>query len=159
MESIPTTTVTLPRFGDLTFAEADVIEFPWGLPGFPMNRRWLLLSVESHSSFVWLQSLDDLNVAIPTADPSMIFEEYRPKLPAYAFLALEIANPEDFTTLCVVVVTPNAEEMTMNLMAPILVNLRTRKARQVMLENSAYSVREPIPRKAQAAPPEEAATP
>ena len=37
--------------------------------------------------------------------------------------------------------------MTMNLMAPIVVNMRARKARQVMLENSGYSVREPIPRK------------
>jgi flagellar assembly factor FliW len=158
MESVhATTTVELPRFGELTYAESDVIEFPWGLPGFPSSRQWLLLSVESHSSFVWLQSLDDLNVAIPTADPCMIFESYDPKLPAYAFVALEIVSPEDFTTLCVVVVSPNAEEMTMNLMAPIIVNLRTRRARQVMLENSAYSVREPIPRKAGTAHEEPAA--
>jgi flagellar assembly factor FliW len=156
MESIETVTVSLPRFGELTYAETDVIEFPWGLPGFPSSRRWLLLSLDTHPSFVWLQSLDDVGVALPTADPCLIFENYDPKLPAYAFVALEIVRPEEFTTLCVVVVTPNAEEMTMNLMAPIIVNLRTRKARQVMLENSAYSVREPIPRKSL---PEEAATP
>jgi len=159
MESVQTTTtVDLPRFGELTYAEADVIDFPWGLPGFPSNRKWLLLTLDSHPSFVWLQSLDDVNVAIPTADPCMIFATYDPKLPAYAFVALEIGSPEDFTTLCVVVVSPNAEEMTMNLMAPIIVNLRTRKARQVMLENSSYSVREPIPRK-RPAPSEEPAAP
>lgn len=153
MDSIATTTVELPRFGELTYAPTDVIEFPWGLPGFPAHRRWLLLNVESHSSFVWLQSLDDLQVAIPTADPWFVFEKYDPKLPAYAFAALEVTKPEDFTILCVVVVTPGAEEMTMNLMAPIVVNLRTRKARQVPLENSSYSVRESIPRKASAAEP------
>jgi flagellar assembly factor FliW len=38
--------------------------------------------------------------------------------------------------------------MTMNLMAPIVVNLRTRQARQVMLENSGYSMKEAVPRKA-----------
>ena len=133
------------------------MEFPWGLPGFPDLRRWLLLTVDSHPSFVWLQSLDDPNVAIPTAEPRFVFENYDPKLPAYAFVALDIKSAEDFTTLCVIVVTPNAEEMTMNLMAPIIVNLRTRKARQVMLENSSYSIREPIPRKSAPAPAEEPA--
>jgi flagellar assembly factor FliW len=143
----------------MTYADADIMEFPWGLPGFPANRRWLMLSVDSHPSFVWLQSLDDLNVAIPTAEPCFVFEDYAPKLPAYAFVALDIKQAEEFTTLCVVVVSPNAEEMTMNLMAPIIVNLRTRKARQVLLENSSYSVRQPIPRKATTESPEEAATP
>jgi flagellar assembly factor FliW len=147
MESIQTTMVDLPRFGELTYAETDVIDFPWGIPGFPSLRRWLLLTLDAHPGFVWLQSLEDLKVAIPTADPHFIFETYDPKLPPYAFVALDINNAEDFTLLCVVVVTSNAQEMTMNLMAPIVVNLRNRKARQVMLENSTFSVREPIPRK------------
>ena len=158
MEQVETpTTVELPRFGEMSYAASDVIEFPWGIPGFPNLHRWLLLSVEENPNFVWMQSLDDLKVAVPTADPYWIFDKYEPKLPSYAFVALEIKNPEDFTMLCVVVVTANAEEMTMNLMAPIVVNLRTRKARQVMLENSAYSVKEAVPRKqaagAAAAPP------
>jgi flagellar assembly factor FliW len=37
--------------------------------------------------------------------------------------------------------------MTMNLIAPVIVNLKTRRGRQIMLENSGYAVREPIPRK------------
>jgi flagellar assembly factor FliW len=147
MESIQTTTVTLPRFGEMTYSENEVIEFPWGMPGFTSLHRWLFLTLETHPNFVWLQSLDDVNVAIPAADPWLIFEDYDPKLPPYAFMALDIREASDFTTLCVVVVTKDAQEMTMNLFAPIVVNLRTRKARQIMLENSPYSVRHPIPRK------------
>jgi flagellar assembly factor FliW len=161
IDAVQTTTVMLPKFGELTYAPTDVIEFPWGLPGFAEHRRWLLLTLDSHPSFVWLQSLDDVKIAIPTADPYLIFETYDPKLPAYAFVALDVNTAEDFTMLCVVVVTDNAREMTMNLMAPIVVNLRTRRARQIMLENSGYSVKEPIPRKAAQAPSgeETAATP
>ena len=141
-----TTTVTFPRFGEISFAESDVLEFPWGLPGFPALRRWLALSLESQAGYVWLQSLDDPAVALPTADPWAIFADYDPKLPPYAVAALDIRDPGEFTLLCVVVVTKDAEELTMNLLAPIVVNLRTRQARQVMLENSSYSVRTPIPR-------------
>ncbi len=142
-----TTTIEFPRFGECSFADNDVIEFPWGLPGFPTLRRWLALTVESQSSFVWLQSIDDPSVALPTSDPYYIFEDYDPKLPPYAIAALDIASASEFTLLCVVVVTDGDEEMTMNLMAPIAVNLRTRKARQIMLENAGFSVRQPIPRK------------
>lgn len=140
--------VQLPRFGEIEYAEADVMVFPWGLPGFTDHTRWLILSLESQPSYVWLQSLDDMKTAIPAADPWMVFEGYDPKLPAYAFSSLEVADAEDFTLLCVVVVKPGAEEMTMNLMAPVVVNLKTRRARQVVLDGSNYSVKEPIPRKA-----------
>jgi flagellar assembly factor FliW len=142
-----TQTMEFPRFGSCTFSETDIIRFPWGLPGFPNLRRWLALNVDEQNSFVWLQSLDDVNVALPTLDPYFVFEEYDPKLPPYAVAALEIESPIDFTILCVVVVTENAQEMTMNLFAPLVINLRTRTGRQVVLENSGFSVRQPIPRK------------
>ncbi|HKU69059.1 MAG TPA: flagellar assembly protein FliW [Candidatus Baltobacteraceae bacterium] len=147
MESPAEMTIVTSRFGDVTFQETDVFEFPWGLPGFADQRRFLALSLAEQPSFVWLQSIDDPNLALPAADPWRIFQDYEPRIPAYATEALALQNPEDFTILCVVVVTKEAEEMTMNLMAPIVVNLKTRRARQVMLENSPYAVRTPIPRK------------
>jgi flagellar assembly factor FliW len=147
MESPQTNTVSTSRFGEVTFAEHDVFEFPWGLPGFADQRRFLALSLAEQPSFVWLQSIDDPSVALPAADPWQIFPDYDPHMPAYATEALELRSPEDFTILCVVVVTKDAAEMTMNLMAPIIVNLKTRRARQVMLENSQYSIRTAIPRK------------
>jgi flagellar assembly factor FliW len=142
------TTIDLPKFGTCSYTAEEVIEFPWGLPGFPNLTRWLPLNLESQPTFVWLQSLDDLSVALPAIDPWMVFESYEPKMPAYAFTSLDVKDASDFATLCVVVVTANAAEMTINLAAPVIVNLRTRKARQVVLDGTNYSPREPMPRKA-----------
>jgi flagellar assembly factor FliW len=144
-------TLELPRFGTVTYLESEVIAFPWGLPGFGSLRRFIALSLDGNEKFVWLQSLDDQSVAIPTADPWQVFADYDPRLPGYAVGSLEVRSPEEFVTLCVVVVTSGAAEMTMNLLAPIIVNLRTRIARQITLEAGGYSVRTPIPRKAPAA--------
>jgi flagellar assembly factor FliW len=141
------TTVELPRFGECTYAESDVIAFPWGIPGFADQRRWLALTLETQPNFVWLQSLDDVSVALPTATPWAIFDSYEPKIPTYAWSALDISDPSDFTLLNVLVVTPKAENMTMNLAAPIVVNLRTRKALQVVCDSPKYSSRELIPRR------------
>lgn len=147
MESPQTMTVTTSRFGEVSFTEADVFEFPWGLPGFSDLRGFLALSLAEQPNFVWLQSVDNPEIALPAADPWQIFPDYEPRMPAYATEALELASAEDFTVLCIVVVTKDAQEMTMNLMAPLVLNLKTRRARQVMLENSSYSVRTPVPRK------------
>jgi flagellar assembly factor FliW len=138
----------LPRFGACTYRESEVLAFPWGLPGFADLHRFVALSLEGQEKFVWLQSLDDLSIALPTADPWQIFDDYAPQLPPYATSSLALSRPEDFVTLCVVVVTPGAEEMTMNLLAPVVINLQTRTGRQVTLETGGYSVRTPIPRKA-----------
>ena len=138
----------LPRFGACTYRESEVLVFPWGLPGFANLRRFVALSLEGQEKFVWLQSLDDLSIALPTADPWQIFDEYAPQLPPYAVSSLNLTRPEDFVTLCVVVVSPGAEEMTMNLLAPVVINLQTRTGRQVTLETGGYSVRTPIPRTA-----------
>lgn len=146
-DSAEVTLASFPRFGDCAYRQADVIEFPWGLPGYPALHRWLFLTLDSQPSFVWLQSLDDVDVAIPAANPWYIFQEYNPVVPIVAFTALGIARPEEFTYLCTVTASPGAREMTMNLAAPIVVNLLTRKALQIALPSSAYSTRELIPRK------------
>ena len=152
VQSMPeSTTIEFPRFGAFTFSPTDVFEFTWGLPGFPKLYRWLALTLDTQPNFVWLQSLDDLNVAIPTADPYAVFDDYAPRIPAYAITSLGIADPTDFATLCVVIVSANAEEISMNLFAPILLNLRNRRGRQVPLDGSSYPVRMPMPRKASAA--------
>lgn len=144
-------TIDLPRFGACRYRDAEVLMFPWGLPGFGSLRRFLALNLEGQEKFVWLQSLDDLSVALPTSDPWTVFPDYAPQLPPYGTDSLDLQQPEDFVTLGVVVVTAGAAEMTMNLLAPIVVNLRTRTGRQVTLETGGYSVRSPIPRKAPAA--------
>jgi len=151
VQSTPeSTTIEFPRFGAFTFSLADIFDFAWGLPGFPALHRWVALTLDTQPNFVWLQSLDDLNVAIPTADPYAIFEDYAPRIPAYAIASLAIADPTDFATLCVVIASADAEEISMNLFAPILLNLKNRRGRQVPLDGSSYSVRMPLPRKASA---------
>ena len=139
-----TTTVQLPRFGECTYGESEVIRFPWGLPGFVALRRFLVISVDGEQGYIWLQSLDDLGVALPLCDPWSLFDDYEAPLPFYAKQSLEIETAESFCVMCVLVARPGSDETTINLLAPIIINLQTRIGRQVTLENQRYSVRTPI---------------
>ena len=121
----PGVTVELPRFGACRYRESDVLEFPWGLPGFSALRRFLPLATETDDGRVWLQSLDDLSVVLPTAagrhaDVSA--------LPSYARESLALDEDAEWMTLTVI--STEVPDST----APIVVNLRTRTARQIVLE-------------------------
>jgi flagellar assembly factor FliW len=137
-------TVDLPRFGTCTYSESEIFVFPWGLPGFENLRSFIALQLETQDQIVWLQSLDDLNIALPLGDPWTFFPDYDPKLPGFARLSLDIQGAEDFTVLAVMVGTDGGPTF-MNLMAPIVVNLKSRIARQVPLETSRYTVAMEIP--------------
>lgn len=137
-------TVDLPRFGTCTYSESEIFVFPWGLPGFENLRSFIPLQLETQDQIVWLQSLDDLSIAIPLGDPWTFFPDYDPKLPGFARLSLDIQNAEDFTVLAVMVGTDGGPTF-MNLMAPIVLNLKSRIARQVPLETSRYTVAMEIP--------------
>jgi len=137
--------VDLPRFGRCRYRAADVLTAPWGLPGLPGLRRFITMSGGA-DGFVWLQSLDDVAVALPTADPWSAFAEYAPVLPPYALGSLDVTDAQECATLCVVV--PAALGWTMNLLAPIVVNVTTRRVRQITLEHGGYSARTPMHRPA-----------
>jgi flagellar assembly factor FliW len=139
-------TVETTRFGEITVPEDDIFTFKWGLPGFGFLREFVVLAIEEQKPYVWLQSLERPEVAMPLIDPWALFDDYDPLLPAVTASVLEIERPDDFCLMCVTVVGMEAEELTVNLLAPIVFNLRTRVGRQVMLEDCDYSVRTPIPR-------------
>ena len=141
------TSLTTTRFGDVPIEMTEIVEFPWGVPGFAHLRRFVALSTDDQPQFIWFQSVDDAAVALPTADPWVWFPEYEARLPAYAIAALHLNEPDDYTVLCVVDPANENADMTMNLLAPIVVNLTTRRARQIMLEGSHYGVRAPIPQR------------
>jgi flagellar assembly factor FliW len=142
-----TTSIHLSRFGACTYTESEVVRFPWGLPGFAGLRRFLVISVDGEEGYIWLQSLDDHSVAIPLCDPWSLFDDYEAPLPLYAKQSLEIETADSFCIMCVLVARPGAET-TINLLAPIVINLQTRVGRQVTLENQRYSVRTPVGRPA-----------
>ncbi len=80
------------RFGDVDYSSDDIIEFLDGLVGFAGCRRFLLLNQKPNSSYRWLQSLDDPEVAFLLAFPEALVPGYRPDLGAGTKEVLEISE-------------------------------------------------------------------
>ena len=129
------------RFGEVEYKEEDILFFPRGIPAFEDKHEWILAGSDD-SAIRWLQSLDDGDLALPVTSPDAIQSDYNARIPEDELKLVGSMNPADLALLIVVSIPELAPwDMTANLRAPILINIRTRKAVQVIALNEEYPVR------------------
>lgn len=118
------------RFGCLEVESESLVLLPEGLAGFESLRHWGILREANSNSVGWLQSVSDPAVAIPVVTPQRYVENYELK-----FFRSELASlpwhPDD-ATLVLAVVSRTAGQFTLNLKAPVLINLDRRLGRQIL---------------------------
>ena len=135
------------RFGEIEIDENKVIKFHSGLLGFPDVKRYVLLNHMNNPDipFKWLQSADDPDLVFVVIDPLLFSSDYVRDIDEHDLSELKIASPDD---LCIVVIVTIPHEMpelmTANLQGPLIVNLRTMEAKQVVLLDERYPLRYPV---------------
>lgn len=129
------------QFGELTIAEQEVFTFPQGIPGFEEYLRYIFFQPDPESPFLFLQCVENGNIALVLTNPFIFFPEYDLELSESVTKELEIESTEDVAVWSVVTVREQLEEATLNLLAPIIVNVNTRTGKQVILHDSPYSAK------------------
>lgn len=124
-----------------TMPDIPVIEFVRSLPGFPDLRRFALVQLDGDSSLCQLRSLDDPDLRFLVMPPLSFFPAYAPEIDDETVADLSIGSADDVLVLLVLNAGQSLDTTTANLLAPILVNIATREACQVILDDPALSVR------------------
>ncbi len=135
------------RFGTVEADENKIIQMPQGMLGFPGSKRFVMFPHKEDSPFYWYQSLDDPSLAFVMTSPFLFLPEYRVDFQEpLRRMGWEEEGSELPLELYVVVSIPGGspEKMTANLIGPILVNIRTHQAVQLVLSDSPYSHRFPL---------------
>ncbi len=130
--------VKTERFGALQVKEEDIIIFPKGPLGFEGYKSWVLVE---NGLLGWLQSVEDEALAFVVGNPFEFYGDYQFDVAENEMKELGIKSKDEVNVLSIVSVPPKVEEMTINLLAPIVVNSKTKQAKQVILSNNFYSVR------------------
>jgi len=138
------------RLGRIEVPEEDVIHFEGGLPGFDQAHSFAVLPHDVRGPLFWLVCLDDAQLAFVVVDPRELFPGYQPQIEAHQLrqVAAEAASEAELLAL----VTIRGEHVTVNLAAPLLLNLAARRGIQVILEGEDHPLRQPL-RRAAALPP------
>lgn len=131
-------------FGDVTIAEAEIIKFPNGLPGFPDQKSFTLINIPDNPTFLVLQSITEASIAFIVMPPLELYQDYEIKIDDTTLELLEIESERDVSILGIMTLKEKFFDSTINLQAPIIINHTKRLAKQYITNNKNYSTQTPI---------------
>ncbi len=126
------------RFGEIEIPEASIITFVGGLVGFADCKSFTLISYKA--PFSWLQSLENPDLAFVVVNAAEFGDEYQFDLP-FGDYELALEGGDEVAIMNLVSIRPDPSQTTVNLKAPIVVNMKNRRARQIILDDPRYPVR------------------
>ncbi|MCB2308802.1 flagellar assembly protein FliW [Clostridium estertheticum] len=130
--------------GAREYCEEDVIVFKKGLPGFKELKKFIIFSLESNEVFSILHSIENVDIGLVLVSPFIIEKDYEFKIPDSYIKELEIDKPEEVLVLTTVTLSSNIKNMTTNLKAPIIINIKEKLGEQLILDNDKYKIKEPL---------------
>ena len=129
------------RFGQLTVGEDEKVTVPQGILGFPEYREYCLVDPGDDTLIVWLQCLDNLGIAFPLLEPKLFKPDYAARLSAAELRELKLENVNQSAVYSILTIPEDITKMTANLKAPLIINLKQNIAKQVVLQENEYSIK------------------
>lgn len=135
-------------FGEIEVSDEKIITFEKGIIGFEDWKKYTLVydaEKEEDVSIVWLQAVDEPTLALPIMKPELVYETYDPIVEDEIINSLgENIKDAELMVFCALTVPQDLTKMTINLKAPIIINVDTMRGVQLIADNSDYQVRYPI---------------
>lgn len=128
------------RFGELEVAEEQLISFPHGIPGFPEEKSFAHIPQDADSPFSFLQSVTEADLTFLLVDPFAFFRDYEFVLEDEVANELGLSKENPPQVFLIASVKGKLADMTVNLLAPIVINAVDRKGQQIILDKSEYSI-------------------
>ena len=130
--------------GEIEVEQELIYRFPSGLPGFEHLREFAIIQPDPQLPFHYLVSTGDPNVSLVAANPFAFYLDYAFTLPDPVKAELNIAREAQVQVLNVVSIRERLEDSTINLLAPIVLNIEDKLGKQVILHHSDYRSRHPL---------------
>ena len=130
-------------YGVIEVDDRQKIYFPNGLFGFENFKNYVLLDAKQQP-FYWLQSTDVAEIAFVLINPQIFRADYTLEVDDEELREIGIKSSEDILCFAIVTIPENPSKMTANLQGPIIINKKTREARQSISKNPKWKIRHPI---------------
>ena len=131
--------------GEIEVNEDKIVNMLGGLIGFETLKQFILINEDDDKKGVmWLQSLEDGDLALPTMDPSIVKATYSPTISEDLLKGLGDFDKDEYLILVTLTVPKKIEDMSVNLKAPIIINIESMKGIQVIVDDEDCPVKFPI---------------
>lgn len=128
-------------FGEMEVSEENFLSFPEGILGFEKSSRFVLLDIPGNDVFRVLQDVEREVVAFVVTDPWKFQPDYDIDIPDEELQKIGITHKEQLGILAIVTMGEKISGSTMNLLAPVMLNLENHSGRQHVLTQSPYGTR------------------
>jgi flagellar assembly factor FliW len=118
------------------------VRFVCGMPGFEERHAYTLVGIEGVPVY-WLRCADEPGINLPVAEAFHVDPAYSVALSNADAAALDLEQSDDAFVLVVLTLRRDGA-VTANLFAPIVINRRSWRAKQVILDGSNYSLQQPV---------------
>ena len=129
------------RFGQLGIGEDEIISIPQGILGFPEYKKFCLVDPGDDTLILWLQSLENPEIAFPVLEPKIFKSDYSARLSAVELRELKLENINQSAIFTILTIPEDVTQMTANLKAPLIINLKGQIAKQVVLQENEYTIK------------------
>ena len=122
------------------------IKFKNGIPGFENFKEFIVSEVKGSEEFKMIDSVEDVNIGFVSLFPFNMFPDYELDLDNDTIEELNLDKSEDVLVLNLITLGKTLKDSTVNLQAPIVVNVKNSKAKQLILQNDKYTTKHPLVR-------------
>lgn len=126
-------------FGDVESNENEVILFEDGVPGFEDFKKYIIINDDD--KFFWLQSVENSEVAFIMMDVFDYFPDYNPIVETDSLISLGKPVEDELLIYNIAVIPNDIKKLSVNLKAPIVINTKTNKGKQIIVNNEEYSIK------------------
>jgi flagellar assembly factor FliW len=142
-------------FGTLPYTEESVFDFPQGLPAFELEKTFVLIKAPAYGDapetapLVFLQSMARASLCFAAFPILVVDKSYELAIAPEDLDELGLATTQQPAlgpeVMVLALVSLRDELMaTVNLMAPIVLNVKTRRGLQAIRRDSRYSHKHPV---------------
>lgn len=131
-------------FGEIELDESKLLHFENGLFGFEEYKDYTLLYDSENGDdpfFSWLQCTSQCDLAFPVVNPQKVMQDYDPIVEDGLLNDLGEFGEEDMVVLVLATVPSDIKKASVNLKAPLIINVSTRKGIQLVTENPEYEIK------------------
>lgn len=134
--------INTTKFGEVTVDKNSVFTFVLPIIGFNDLKEYTIIDYKPDSPFKWLQSMEDMDLAFPVTLCSFFGIDYQFNIPDEEAQKLGIESADDvFVCNIANIPSSNPQGATINMLAPIVINLSNKKAMQIVLKNTDFQIR------------------
>ncbi len=129
--------------GTVQITEEQIIYLEDGFYGFEEFHKYALLDAEQ-DPFIWIQSLEDKNLAFIAIDPFIFRPDYELDINDEILKPIAVESPTDLLVFALVTIPADGTPITANLQGPLIINKKNKKGLQAVMNDGKWKTKHDI---------------